>query len=164
MRYENTFHISTHICHKFTYKNLNTRYLVWFIHYGWLRCIESSKFHRSTLFNIYRHFTYIHLCLFFKPASIGCRLKISRAAFDRSLPLTMFSLEIRRKSRSSSESDDKDGGIYRQRGCKWWRHQTKTFSALLSLCALKPSVTGEFPSQRPVTRGFDVFFDLRSSK
>ena len=25
-------------------------------------------------------------------------------------------------------------------------------------------VTGEFPSQRPVTRGFDVFFDLRLNK
>ena len=25
-------------------------------------------------------------------------------------------------------------------------------------------VTGEFPSQRPVTRGYDVFFDLRLNK
>ena len=25
-------------------------------------------------------------------------------------------------------------------------------------------VTGEFPSQRPVTRSFDVFFDLRQNK
>ena len=35
----------------------------------------------------------------------------------------------------------------------------ETFSALLALCA----VTGEFPSQRPVTRKFDVFFDLRQN-
>ena len=28
------------------------------------------------------------------------------------------------------------------------------------LCG-KPPVTGEFPTQRPVTRSFDVFFDLR---
>ena len=34
----------------------------------------------------------------------------------------------------------------------WWRHQ------------MSPSVTGEFPSQRPVTRGFDVFFDLPLNK
>ena len=27
-----------------------------------------------------------------------------------------------------------------------------------------PSVIGEFPSQRPVTRSFDVFFDLRLNK
>ena len=34
-------------------------------------------------------------------------------------------------------------------------------SALLALCAGNSPVTGEFPSQRPVTRNFDVFFDLR---
>ena len=28
----------------------------------------------------------------------------------------------------------------------------------------EPSVTGGFPSQRPVTRSFDVFFDLRVNK
>ena len=37
----------------------------------------------------------------------------------------------------------------------------KTFSALLDLCAGKSPVTGEFPAQRPVTRSFGVFFDLR---
>ena len=42
----------------------------------------------------------------------------------------------------------------------WWRHQMETFSALLALCAGKSPVTGEFPSQRPVTQSFDVFFDL----
>ena len=34
----------------------------------------------------------------------------------------------------------------------WWRHQMKTFSALLALCAGNAPVTGEFPEQRPVTR------------
>ena len=38
------------------------------------------------------------------------------------------------------------------------------FSALLALCAGKSPVTGEFPSQRPVARSFDVFFDLRLNK
>ena len=37
-------------------------------------------------------------------------------------------------------------------------------SALLALCAGNSPVTGEFPSQRPVTRSFDVFFDLRPNK
>ena len=37
-------------------------------------------------------------------------------------------------------------------------------SALLALCAGNSPVTGEFPSQRPVTRSFDVFFDLRLNK
>ena len=46
----------------------------------------------------------------------------------------------------------------------WWRHQMETFSTLLALCAGNSPVTGEFPSQRPVTRSFDVFFDLRLNK
>ena len=46
----------------------------------------------------------------------------------------------------------------------WWRHQMETFSALLALSAGNSPVTGEFPSRRPVTRSFDVFFDLRLNK
>ena len=46
----------------------------------------------------------------------------------------------------------------------WWRHQMKTFSALLGICAGNSTVTGEFPTQRPVTRGYDIFFDLRLNK
>ena len=46
----------------------------------------------------------------------------------------------------------------------WWRHQMETFSALLVLCVGNSPVTGEFPSQRPVTRSFDVFFDPRLNK
>ena len=38
----------------------------------------------------------------------------------------------------------------------WWRHQMETFSVLLALCAGNSPVTGEFPTQRPVTRSFDV--------
>ena len=49
-------------------------------------------------------------------------------------------------------------------GAPWWRHQMETFSALLALCAGNSPVPGEFPSQRPVTRSFDVFFDLRLNK
>ena len=40
----------------------------------------------------------------------------------------------------------------------------ETFSALLALCAGNSPVTGEFPSQRPVTRSFDIFFYLRLNK
>ena len=39
-----------------------------------------------------------------------------------------------------------------------------TFSALLALCAGNSPVTGEFSAQRPVTRSFDIFFDLRLNK
>ena len=46
----------------------------------------------------------------------------------------------------------------------WWSHQMETFSALLAICAGNSPVPGEFPTQRPVTRSFDVYFDLRLSK
>ena len=37
----------------------------------------------------------------------------------------------------------------------------ETFSALLAICAGNSPVSGEFPAQKPVTRSFDVFFDVR---
>ena len=40
----------------------------------------------------------------------------------------------------------------------------ETFSTLLALCAGNSTVTGEFPAQRPVTRSFDVSFDLHLNK
>ena len=46
----------------------------------------------------------------------------------------------------------------------WWRHQMETFSALLAICAGNSPVPGEFPTQRPVTRSFDVYFNLRPNK
>ena len=46
----------------------------------------------------------------------------------------------------------------------WWRHPMEIFSAWLALCAGNSPVPGEFPTQRPVTQSFDVFFDLRLNK
>ena len=46
----------------------------------------------------------------------------------------------------------------------WWRHQMETFTALLAICAGNSPGTGEFPSQRPLTRTFDVFVDLGPNK
>ena len=43
----------------------------------------------------------------------------------------------------------------------WWRDPMATFYALLALCE---GNSGEFPSQRPVTRSFGVFFDLGLNK
>ena len=40
----------------------------------------------------------------------------------------------------------------------------ETISVLFALCAGNSPVTGEFPAQRPVTRSFDVFFDLQLNK
>ena len=40
----------------------------------------------------------------------------------------------------------------------------EAFSALLAFCVGNSTVPGGFPAQWPVTRGFDVFFDLRPNK
>ena len=45
-----------------------------------------------------------------------------------------------------------------------WRHQVETFSALLAICAGNSPVPSEFPAQRPVTRSFDVIFDMCPKK
>ena len=39
--------------------------------------------------------------------------------------------------------------------------EKESFSVLLAICAGNSAVTGEFPAQRPVTRSFDILFDLR---
>ena len=46
----------------------------------------------------------------------------------------------------------------------WRRHQMEAFSVLLALCAGNSPVTGEFTTQRPETRSFDVFFYLCLNK
>ena len=50
--------------------------------------------------------------------------------------------------------------VWRMDMFTWWRHQMETLSALLAICAGNSPVPGKFPAQRPVTRSFDVFFDL----
>ena len=40
----------------------------------------------------------------------------------------------------------------------------ETFSVLLALCEGNSPVTGELPSQKPVTQSFDVVFDLCLNK
>ena len=37
----------------------------------------------------------------------------------------------------------------------------ETFSTLLAICAGNSLVSSEFPAQRPMTRSFNIFFDLR---
>ena len=46
----------------------------------------------------------------------------------------------------------------------WWRQQNGNIFRITGLCAGNSPVTGEFPSQGPVTRSFDVFFHLRLIK
>ena len=46
----------------------------------------------------------------------------------------------------------------------WRRHQMETFSALLSFSEGNPPIADRFPWQRPETRSFGVFFDMRLNK
>ena len=46
----------------------------------------------------------------------------------------------------------------------WWRNQVETFSTLLAISAGHSPVTGELCAQRPVTRSFHIYFDLRLCK
>ena len=48
--------------------------------------------------------------------------------------------------------------------CGMMTSSNESFSALLTICAGNSPVPGEFPAQRPVTRSFDVFFDLGLNK
>ena len=58
---------------------------------------------------------------------------------------------------------DEDSSAYSESFKAWWRHQMETFRVTGHLCV---EFTGppKFPAQRPVTRSFDVFFDLRLNK
>ena len=44
-----------------------------------------------------------------------------------------------------------------------WKHFSR-YWPFVRVCAGNSLVTGEFPSQKPVTRSFNVFFDLRLNK
>ena len=54
--------------------------------------------------------------------------------------------------------------IANKRTHTWWRLQMETFSASPPICVGNSPVTGEIPVQRPVTRNFDGFIDLRLNK
>ena len=64
---------------------------------------------------------------------------------------TMFILQV---------AVDQYGLMILQPGTAWWRHQMETLAVRVG----NSPVTGECPSQRPVTRSFDVFFDLHRNK
>ena len=57
-----------------------------------------------------------------------------------------------------------DIGLIKQVIKQLWRHQMETCSAFLALFEGNSPVTGEFSTQRWVTRSFDIFFDLRPNK
>ena len=67
---------------------------------------------------------------------------------------------MREMDSSGGKGENYDDMTWKQ----WWHHQMETFSVLLALCEGNPPVTGGFPSQRPVTQSFDVFFYMCLNK
>ena len=64
-------------------------------------------------------------------------------------------------------NEPRSGQSWQHRFClghAWWRHPMETFSALLAICAGNSPATAELPAQSPVTRSFDIFFDLSLNK
>ena len=117
-----------------------------------------TKQHISAIYNI---FIYIHMMYFYVKFRYytwrhakGNLTELSSLAsvphWDLIVDIIMLTLESIRQDAISTNP--------------WWRHQMETFSALLAFCAGNLPWTGEFPAQRPVTRSFDVFFDLRLDK
>ena len=112
----------------------------------------------STSFNFHHgHFTFLfardiillfYMCLWCDQSSDG--LARFRLVSQYSHLVDHWSIEI--------------DTCHRRLGYLRWRHQMETYSALLAICAGNSPVPGEFPTQRPVTRSFDVFFDLRLNK
>ena len=58
-------------------------------------------------------------------------------------------------------SEIKPRSVPPQRSGSMMTSSNGNISALLTICVGNSPVTGQFPAQKPVTRSFDVFFDLR---
>ena len=117
--------------------------------------------------------TYIQICNFeIIPARsyLECAVRVSNA--DSMLVLydaTGGTCSVCHPTEPDTQSvkELQRGQIYYTRGkcsLSWWRHQMEIFSALLVLCVGNSPAIGEFPAQRPVTRSFGIFFDLRLNK
>ena len=106
------------------------------------------------------------------PLGLKCKMILSQLTWEANQPLVGAELTKLIKSRSIRHRSDivgsmssrcqSDGLCYL--GTIPLCHQLETFSALLALCAENSLVTGEFPSQRPVTWSFDVFCEPRLNK
>ena len=109
-----------------------------------------------------------------KSAMIFLHIGQSKVIYDQLLsdngPVAIYTIRWWLYGTWLPQNGDLAFPLHRQSGCapsalreashddviKW-----KLFSPLLAICA---GNSGEFPTQRPVTRSFDVFFDLRLNK
>ena len=123
------------------------------------------------------HFTIIYILSFHQFSKVGGFLKSpSRRVmtlqyrFGQSADVIFFLILLLwpRTFRANWANIMEVGAAFASKGdlqeWSWWRHQMEAFSALLAICAGNSPVPGEFPTQRPVTQSFDVYFDLRLNK
>ena len=75
-----------------------------------------------------------------------------------------YPLSILADNRYLCDTNPSESPVFVYEICTWWRHQMEAVSALLAICAGNSPFPGQFPAHRSVTRGFDVFFDLRPDK
>ena len=92
---------------------------------------------------------------------LECAIHIPHLTSNHAFPASKYRNHCRVTEISHVNSSSHPVGVILR---TWWRHQMETFSALLAICAGNSPVNGEFPAQRPVTRSFDVSFDLRLNK
>ena len=147
----------------------------------WLRFTKTRNVYFNVFFvlrlnKLYRLFI---CCADLQPNQMGCSRSYIHTYICIVLLLMLWYRETHINPRKCQEIVEHNAGIelttfrfkqrrqlpVRQHVCfTWWRHQMETFSALLAICARNSPVPGEFPTQRPVTRSFDVYFDLRPNK
>ena len=127
----------------------------------WIRLLNLTKLKTSdSEYDVYPC-EYTSICLWRINKLIA---KVPVTFASRLLGLYSFTKQTDVLPEDFVKSRSREIGCYHDRIALWWRHQMETFSALLALCAGNSSVTGEFPAQRPVTRSFDVFFDMCLNK
>ena len=102
------------------------------------------------------------------PVTIAKAIPITYPSIDSSV---IYELDVTFYSSNNRNTGNKQMPLIacdRTNLCNLLFHKTVSsngsISASLVLCVGNPPITGEFPSQRPVTRCFDVFVDLRLNK
>ena len=151
-----------------------------FIMHRWVNCGNTSSVSKQNLLKHRKHQFVFFLC-FDSYNSVDilvlcwCHLSIiitSTYAMDFTTDANWLLVELTLESWSWTYSFVRGNGMLNHQWSlslsliqiTWWRHQMETFSALMAICAGNSPVPGEFPAQRPVTRSFDVFFDLCPNK
>ena len=139
--------------------------------YQWINCKMSYHCHITSI-SLIEHLVNLLRILNYQNLWDNPTISLSNPVCIWLISLAAAATAVRRKSDSQDlkylckirNENLMNGTLVTLAQSVWWRHQMETFSALLAICAGNSPVSGEFPAQRPVTRSFEVFFDLRLNK